>query len=70
MVKMVKRLSFATLIVALAVLAVLPIMQFLSLGYLLEAGGRVARTGRLREGFIGKTSWTPSPTSQSDAGDC
>jgi hypothetical protein len=41
------------LIFGLAVLAALPIVQFLSLGYLLEAGGRVARTGRLRDGFIG-----------------
>lgn len=40
-------------IVGLAVLAGLPVLQFLSLGYLLEAGGRVARTGRLRDGFIG-----------------
>jgi len=37
----------------LAVLAALPVLQFLSLGYLLEAGGRVARSGRLRDGFIG-----------------
>jgi hypothetical protein len=37
----------------LAVLAAIPILQFLSLGYLLEASGRVARTGRLRDGFIG-----------------
>jgi hypothetical protein len=43
----------AVLMVGLAVLAALPILQFLSLGYLLEAGGRVARTGRLRDGFIG-----------------
>jgi hypothetical protein len=42
-----------TLIVGLAVLAALPVLQFLSLGYLLEAGGRVARSGRLRDGFIG-----------------
>jgi hypothetical protein len=41
------------LMVGLAVLAALPVLQFLSLGYLLEAGGRVARSGRLREGFIG-----------------
>jgi hypothetical protein len=40
-------------IVGLAVLAAIPVFQFLSLGYLLEAGGRVARTGRLRDGFIG-----------------
>jgi hypothetical protein len=37
----------------LAVLAAIPILQFLSLGYLLEASGRVARTGRLRDGLIG-----------------
>jgi hypothetical protein len=43
----------ATLLIGLAVLAALPLLQFLSLGYLLEAGGRVARTGRLRDGFIG-----------------
>jgi hypothetical protein len=42
-----------TLVVGLAVLAALPVVQFLSLGYLLEAGGRVARTGRLRSGFVG-----------------
>lgn len=37
----------------LALLAAIPVLQFMSLGYLLEAGGRVARTGRLRDGFIG-----------------
>jgi len=41
------------LFIGLAALAALPIFQFLSLGYLLEAGGRVARTGRFRDGFIG-----------------
>ena len=45
--------GFATLFVGLAVLAALPLFQFLSLGYLLESGARVARTGRLRSGFIG-----------------
>src|SRR5207249_1654945 len=39
------------LIVALAVLATIPVVQLLSLGYLLEVSGRVARTGRLRSGF-------------------
>jgi hypothetical protein len=43
----------AALVIGLAVLAALPVFQFLSLGYLLEAGGRVARTGRLRDGFVG-----------------
>lgn len=42
-----------SLFVGLAVLAAIPIGQFLALGYLLEVGGRVARTGRLRDGFIG-----------------
>jgi hypothetical protein len=37
----------------LAVLASLPLLNFISLGYLLEAGGRIARTGRLRDGFFG-----------------
>ena len=45
--------GIAVLIGGLAVLATIPVLQFLSLGYLLEAGGRVARTGRLRDGFIG-----------------
>src|SRR5262245_24996389 len=46
-------LGAAVLTVALAVLAALPVLQFLSLGYLLEASARVARTGKLTEGFIG-----------------
>jgi hypothetical protein len=42
-----------TLIVGLAVLATIPILQLLSLGYLLEVSGRVARSGSLRQGFVG-----------------
>lgn len=42
-----------TIVVGLAVLSILPVLNLLSLGYLLEASGRVARTGRLRDGFIG-----------------
>ncbi len=34
-------------------LAALPLVQFLSLGYLLESSARVARTGRIRDGLIG-----------------
>jgi hypothetical protein len=41
------------LILGLAILATIPIVQFLSLGYLLEVSGRIARTGRLRDGFVG-----------------
>ena len=36
----------------LAVLAAIPLVNMISLGYLLEASGRVARSGRLRDGFI------------------
>jgi len=43
----------AALIGGLAILGTIPILQFLSLGYLLEVGGRISRTGRLRDGFIG-----------------
>lgn len=42
-----------SLFAGLSVLATLPILQFLSLGYLLEMSGRIARTGRLRDGFVG-----------------
>ncbi|MBP3957409.1 hypothetical protein J8F10_19355 [Gemmata sp. G18] len=41
------------LFLGLSVLASVPLGQFLALGYLLEASGRVARTGRIRDGFIG-----------------
>ncbi len=37
----------------LAILASLPLFNFVALGYLLEAGGRIARTDRLRDGFFG-----------------
>lgn len=45
--------GLVSLLAFLAVLAAVPILQFLTLGYMLEASGRVARTGRLRAGFIG-----------------
>jgi hypothetical protein len=43
----------ATLMVGLSVLATIPICQLLSLGYLLEVSGRVARAERLRAGLVG-----------------
>ncbi len=43
----------AALFLALAILATLPGLQLLSLGYLLEVAGRVAREQRLGAGFIG-----------------
>jgi hypothetical protein len=45
--------GLASLWLGLAVLASLPIVNFLTLGYLLESSGRVARSGRFRDGFIG-----------------
>ncbi len=45
--------GLAALILGLSILAALPIAQFLSLGYFLESSARVARSGRLRDGFIG-----------------
>jgi hypothetical protein len=45
--------GFFSLAVGLAVLASLPLLQLLSLGYLLEVSGRIARTRRLRAGLIG-----------------
>lgn len=44
--------SFA-LILGLSILATVPLTQMLSLGYLLEASGRIGRTGKLRHGFVG-----------------
>lgn len=45
--------GLACLLAGFAVLASIPVLQFFTLGYLLEASGRVARSGRLRDGFIG-----------------
>lgn len=42
-----------TVILVLAVISAVPLLNLLSLGYLLEASGRVARSGRLRDGWIG-----------------
>src|SRR5688572_8036927 len=44
--------GLASLIACLAALAAVPILNFISLGYLLEASGRVAKSGRLRDGFM------------------
>lgn len=43
--------GIASLIVLLAVIAAVPIVNFLALGYLLEVEGRLARTGKLRDAF-------------------
>jgi hypothetical protein len=45
--------GMAVLFVGLAALAAVPVFNLLSLGYLLESSARVARSGRLRDAFIG-----------------
>jgi hypothetical protein len=45
--------GLVSLVLGLSMLAALPLVQFASLGYFLESSARVARTGRLRDGFIG-----------------
>jgi hypothetical protein len=45
--------GFVSLVLGLAIFSVIPVLNFLSLGYLLHVSGRVATTGRLRDGFIG-----------------
>ncbi|HSH16172.1 MAG TPA: hypothetical protein VLD18_09080, partial [Verrucomicrobiae bacterium] len=42
-----------SLIVGLALLSIVPFLNFLSLGYLIHASGHVAVTGKLRSGFVG-----------------
>ncbi len=46
-------LGLASLVVILSTLAAWPLVQLLSLGYLLESSARVARSGRLRDGLVG-----------------
>jgi len=41
------------IVAALAFLSAIPLLNCLSLGYLLECSGRIARTGRIRDGFVG-----------------
>jgi hypothetical protein len=44
--------GIVSLVLMLAVIAAIPIVNFLALGYLLEVEARVARTGRLRDAFL------------------
>ena len=48
-------IGIGVLIGALAILSTLPVLNLLCLGYLLAVSGRIAQTGRLRDGFIGLT---------------
>lgn len=43
--------GIASLILLLALIAAIPIVNFLALGYLLEVEGRLARSGKLRDAF-------------------
>lgn len=43
--------GLVSLVAILAVLAAIPVVNFLALGYLLEAEGRVVRSGRFRDGM-------------------
>ncbi len=45
--------GFAALLVLVAGCSVVPVLNFLSLGYLLHVSGTIARTGRFRDGFVG-----------------
>ena len=45
--------GFFTMVVVLAIVSTIPFLNLLSLGYLLEASARVAKTGKLRNGFVG-----------------
>ncbi len=45
--------GLVALIALLAACSVIPVLNFLSLGYLLHVSGTIARTGRFRDGFIG-----------------
>jgi hypothetical protein len=42
-----------SLLLGLSILAALPIINMLTLGYFLESSARVARSGRIRDGFVG-----------------
>lgn len=44
--------GIGSLILLLAVIAAIPVVNFLALGYLLEVEARVARTGKIRDAFL------------------
>ena len=50
--------GLAGMIVGLSVIATIPIIQILSLGYLLNVSARVAGSGRLRDAFTDLKSWS------------
>jgi hypothetical protein len=44
-------------LLGLSLLATIPLVQFITLGYMLECSGRVARKGRFRDGFVDLDKW-------------
>ena len=50
--------GLVSVLAAMAAISVIPIVQFISLGYLLECSGRVSRSGRIRDGFIDLPKWS------------
>lgn len=46
-------LGLISAVLTLAIISAIPVLNLLSLGYLLESSGRVARSGRLTDGFVG-----------------
>lgn len=42
-----------SIFIGLAIFSIVPVLNFLSLGYLIHASGRVAKSGKLRSGFVG-----------------
>lgn len=55
--------ALISLVVGLSLVAVTPVVQFVALGYLLDAASRLATTGRIREAFVGlrlagRLGWT------------
>lgn len=45
--------GFITMLVLLAFIAVIPILNFVSLGYLVQMGANIASTGKLTDGLVG-----------------
>ncbi len=45
--------GLAAIVVGLAIISAIPLLNFLSLGYMLECSGRIANSGRFRDGFVG-----------------
>ena len=50
--------GFVSMVVGLSVLATIPLVQFVSLGYLLDLSARVANTGRISSAFRDLRSWS------------